>query len=132
MAVQDPAVQALLGGRDTGVTMAVPGEGQPQSGGEQAVWPLVGGTVVVIVGSYSQSGCLLSLSPSQLGVQCLVTFVHAGSLLVLVGLIVLHYQAVLGIMEGSVGLSLLFSALGVSWFWLRAWGSPQCCSSEGR
>lgn len=88
--------------------------------------------MVIIVGSYSQSGCLLSLSPGWLGVQCLVTLVHAVSLLVLVGLIVLHCQAVLGIMEGSIGLSLLFFALEGSWFWLRACGSLQCCSSEGR
>lgn len=61
-----------------------------------------------------------------------MTLVSAVSLLVLVGLIRLYCQAILGIVEGCIGLFCCSLCWGSFWFQLRAWGSLQCCSSEGR
>lgn len=45
--------------------------------------------------------------------KCQVTLVNVVSRVVLIGLIRLHCQAILGIVEGCAGLSLLLSVLGV-------------------
>lgn len=123
---EDPAMQALMGGMGSGVRCRlcqVEGEGQLQSGGDQAVWPLVGG-IMVIVGLYSQRGCLVSLSPRLVGVglvgwgraQCQVSLVCAVGLQVLVRFIRLWCWDVPSIMEGCIGLLCCCLHQGVSGF----------------
>lgn len=57
-------------------------------------------------------------------IQCRVTLAHVVSLVVLVRLIRLHCQAILGIVEGCVGLSLLLSVLGVFLVSAQSLGLP--------